>query len=83
MEPIVKTLNEFGQVEVDENLAIICVVGEFVVESTGIASHVIRSLEHIPLRMISYGGSAHNITLLISEDLKIKALQSLHEGLFQ
>ncbi|MCW8880091.1 MAG: aspartate kinase [Kangiellaceae bacterium] len=82
LEPIVKTLNEFGQVEVDEDLAIICVVGEFVVESTGIASQVIRSLEQIPLRMISYGGSAHNITLLISEELKVKALQSLHEGLF-
>jgi len=83
LEPIVKTLNEFGNVEVDSNLAIVCVVGEFLMESTGLASKVIGSLSSIPLRMISYGGSAHNITLLIAEELKVDALQALHEGLFQ
>ncbi|TQV71369.1 aspartate kinase [Aliikangiella marina] len=82
LESIVKTLNEFGNVDVDENLSIICVVGDFVAESTGIASRVIRALEAFPIRMISYGGSAHNITLLISEDVRVKALQALHEGLF-
>jgi len=81
LESIVKTLNEFGRVEVDENLAIICVVGEFVAESTGIALQVLSSLEHIPVRMISYGGSAHNITLLVSEALKISALKALHQGM--
>lgn len=82
LEPIVKTLNEFGHVDVDQNLAIICVVGEFLVESTGVAAKVIQSLESVPLRMISYGGSAHNITLLVSEDLKAPSLKALHEGLF-
>lgn len=82
LEPIVKTLNEFGRVDVDRNLAIICVVGEFLVESSGIAAKVIRALDSVPLRMISYGGSAHNITLLVSEDLKVASLQALHEGLF-
>ncbi|WP_196138504.1 aspartate kinase [Aliikangiella sp. G2MR2-5] len=82
LEPIVKTLNEFGQVEVDRNLSIICVVGEFLVESSGVAARVISSLRNIPLRMISYGGSAHNITLLVSEELKVEALKALHEGVF-
>jgi len=82
LESIVKTLNEFGRVDVDENLSIICVVGDFVAESTGIASRVIRAMEDFPIRMISYGGSAHNITLLISEDVRIQALQALHKGLF-
>jgi len=82
LESIVKTLNEFGRVEVDENLSIICVVGEFVAESTGIALQVLSSLKDVPLRMISYGGSAHNITLLVSENLKVSALRALHEGLF-
>lgn len=82
LEPIIKTLNEFGHVDVDRNLAIICVVGEFLVESSGIAARVIRALDSIPLRMISYGGSAHNITLLVSEDIKVASLQALHEGLF-
>jgi aspartate kinase len=82
LEPIVKTLTEFGQVEVDRHLSIVCVVGEFLVESSGLASQVINSLNDIPLRMISYGGSSHNITLLVSEELKIKALNALHKGVF-
>jgi len=82
LEPIVKTLTEFGKVDVDENLAIVCVVGEFLVESTGVAARVIHSLETIPIRMISYGGSAHNITLLVSEEQKTASLRALHEGLF-
>ena len=79
---IVKTLAEFGHVEVDKGLSIVCVVGEFLVESCGLASRVIKSLEDIPIRMISYGGSAHNISLLVSEELKVKALKALHKGLF-
>ena len=82
LEPIVKTLTEFGKVDVDKNLAIVCVVGEFLVESSGVAARVIHSLETIPLRMISYGGSAHNITLLVSEEQKVASLRALHEGLF-
>lgn len=82
LEPIVKTLTEFGKVDVDKDLAIVCVVGEFLVDSAGVASKVIQSLESIPLRMISYGGSAHNITLLVSEEQKIASLKALHEGLF-
>ncbi|TQV82759.1 aspartate kinase [Aliikangiella coralliicola] len=82
LESIVKTLTEFGQVEVDKNLSIVCVVGEFLVESSGIASQVIRSLEDIPIRMISYGGSSHNISLLVSEEHKVNALNALHQRLF-
>lgn len=82
LQAIVETLEEFGHVEVDKSLSIICVVGEFLVESSGLASQVIRSLQDIPIRMISYGGSAHNISLLVSESLKVTALQALHRGLF-
>jgi aspartate kinase len=79
---IVKTLKEFAHVEVDDDLSIISVVGEYLVESSDVALKVIQSLEGIPLRMISYGGSAHNISLLVSDELKVKALKALHGGLF-
>lgn len=82
LDSIVKTLTEFGHVDVDKSLSIVCVVGEYLVENSGLASLVIKSLEDIPIRMISYGGSAHNISLLVSEELKVKALQLLHKGLF-
>ncbi len=82
LQPIVKTLQEFGHVDIDKGLSIICVVGDFVVESTGVAAQVIQSMNDIPIRMISYGGSDHNITLLISESEKVNALKALHKGLF-
>jgi len=82
LEPIVHTLEQFGLVEVDNELAIICVVGEYLVENTGLVASIITSLKSIPLRMISFGGSAHNITLLVSEDYKVDALKALQKGLF-
>lgn len=82
LEAITKELAEYGTVEVDQNQTIICVVGDFVAENKGVASKVIESLKDIPLRMICYGGSRHNISLLIRSDMKTKALNALHRGLF-
>ncbi len=82
LQAIANTLSEFAHVEIDENLSIICVVGEFLVENCGVSSQVINTLVDIPIRMISYGGSAHNISVLVLEEYKIQALQALHRGLF-
>jgi len=82
LQNIIKTLQEFGHVEVDLNLSIICVVGDFLVDSKGIAAQVIKAVENIPLRMISYGGSAHNISILVNQSLKVKAINELQKGLF-
>ena len=78
---IIETLREFGSVEIDENLSLVCIVGGYIAETTGLVSKVIRSLEDIPIRMISYGGSAHNISVLVSEEHKVKALNALHKRL--
>ena len=59
-----------------------CVVGDFLAESTGYALKVISALQQIPLRMISYGGSKNNISLLIQTADKVKALNALNEGIF-
>jgi aspartate kinase len=58
------------------------VVGDFVVEKRGIVKKVFDSLGDIPIRMISYGGSRHNISILISSIYKKETLQSLNDGLF-
>ena len=79
---IVDVLSEFAHIEVDDSLSIICIVGEYLVENSGLATKVIGALEGTPIRMISYGGSAHNISLLVSEESKTKALQALHDKLF-
>ncbi|GAA4316223.1 aspartate kinase [Mucilaginibacter gynuensis] len=79
---ITKELNSFGSVELDVDHTIICVVGDFGAEKHGYAARVLESLKHIPIRMISYGGSDHNLSLLVRTDDKVEALRSLHSRLF-
>ncbi|TZF83657.1 aspartate kinase [Pedobacter sp. BS3] len=82
LDDIIRELKDFGTVEVDDNQTIICVVGDFSVGVHGFASRVLDALKHIPLRMVSYGGSNHNISLLVKTDDKTEALRSLHNRLF-
>ncbi|HUX53756.1 MAG TPA: aspartate kinase [Williamwhitmania sp.] len=72
---IVAELEQFSVVEVDLKQAIICIVGDFVAERPGSALKIMEALHDIPIRMISYGGSSHNISLLVSEEHKIPTLQ--------
>ncbi len=80
---IKKELESYASVEIDNNQSIICVVGNLIAEGKGIALKVINALEDIPLRMISYGGSKHNISVLINAEDKIKALNELNNKLFK
>ncbi|MTI33431.1 aspartate kinase [Xanthovirga aplysinae] len=79
---ILDELKEFGTVQVDEELSIVCIVGDFVSEKKGIIEKVIHSMNDIPLRMVSFGGSKNNISLLIETEKKREALLSLNKGLF-
>ena len=83
LNEIAEELKKYGSVEVNENLSIICVVGELITEGTGYASRILDALADIPIRMISYGGSRNNISLLVSTSDKIKALNALHKNLFE
>jgi aspartate kinase len=79
---ITKELAAFGTVDIDVNHTIICVVGDFGAEKHGYASRVLEALKHIPVRMISYGGSDHNMSVLVKTEEKVEALRSLHNRLF-
>ena len=81
LESILKALKAFSSVEVVPNQTIICVVGDFVAEKPGAAYRVLSALREIPIGQISYGGSSHNITLLIDSDNKVTALQALQSVL--
>jgi aspartate kinase len=83
LDEILKELNGFGTVEVDHKQTIVCVVGDFGVEKHGFAARVLEAIKHIPLRMISYGGSSYNISLLIKDEDKVEVLRSLHNRLFE
>lgn len=82
LDEIINELQQFGLVEVDINQTIICIVGTFGADKQGYASRIFDSLKNIPIRMISYGGSENNISLLVNSDLKKDALVSLNKGLF-
>ena len=82
LNEIVQDLKKFGTVEVDKNLSIICIVGDFIAESKGYALQIFGALKNIPIRMISYGGSFHNVSVLVNTTDKKEALQSLHNTLF-
>ncbi len=82
LDQIVEELRRFGTVEVDSNQAIICVVGNQVAETKGSISAVMDSLVDIPIRMVSFGGSKHNVSILVDAQHKVQALKSLNEGVF-
>ncbi len=78
---ITKDLEKYGIIEVDENMSIICIVGNFESSALGLTSKVLQALEEVPLRMISYGASEHNISVLVKQEHKKKALVDLSEKL--
>ena len=82
LDDVIKELEAFGTVELDKDQTIICVVGDFGAEKHGYAARVLEAVKHIPLRMISYGGSENNMSLLISTEDKTETLRSLHNRLF-
>ncbi|WP_428329201.1 aspartate kinase [Mucilaginibacter sp.] len=82
LSEITKELLGFGSVDIDEDQTIICVVGDFGAEKHGYAARVLEAVKHIPIRMISYGGSDHNMSILIKTDDKTEILRSLHNRLF-
>ena len=82
IDEIKAELEDFGHVEIDYGQTIICVVGDFSLNTHGYASRVLDAVKHLPIRMISYGGSDYNISLLLKTSDKVEALKSLHNRLF-
>jgi aspartate kinase len=83
LEGIIKELKELGIVSVEHNQTIICVVGDFRPETRGSAPEIFEALDNITLKMISYGGSSHSLSLLIETKNKIEALIQLSKNLFK
>lgn len=79
---IIKEVEDFGTVSVDEDQTIVCVVGDFGLNTHGYAARVLDAVKHLPVRMISYGGSDYNVSMLLSSAHKTEALRSLHNRLF-
>ena len=83
LNEIVDELKKYGTVTVDENMCIVCVVGDLDWNNVGFETLVTDAMKNIPVRMISYGGSNYNISFLIKEEDKQRALQCLSDTLFK
>ena len=79
---IVDELKKYGTVTVDTGMCVVCVVGDLDWSNIGFETQVLEAMQSIPVRMISYGGSSYNISFLIKEEDKKRALQSLSRTLF-
>lgn len=79
---IVDELKKYGTVTVDQDMCIICVVGDLDWSNLGFETLATDAMRDIPVRMISYGGSNYNISFLIKEADKKRALQNLSATLF-
>jgi aspartate kinase len=82
LKEILKELEPFGTIEVDTDQVIISVVGNEISQTRDIVKKLFGSIVNIPVRMVSYGGSPHNISLLVSARYKTKILQQLNKGMF-
>ena len=79
---ILKELEVFGTVEIDTNQTIVSIVGNEIAETKFVMKKIFDSIEPIPVRMVSYGGSKHNVSLLIARSYKEETLQLLNKGVF-
>ncbi len=82
LHKILDELEAYGEISVDTNHSIICVVGEGVINDKD-TFRLFEILNDIPVRMISYGGSNNNISLLVDTRNKVQALQTLNRTLFE
>jgi aspartate kinase len=79
LNEILEEIAVFGDVEVDSEMSIVCIVGDIISEEKGFASKVFNALDGIPIRMISYGGSRYNISVLFQQCIKKYPLQAISD----
>ena len=82
IKEIRKELEPFGTIEVDTDQSIVSIVGNELVKTEHILGRLFEALAPVPVRMVSYGGSRHNVSVLIPSSAKTQTLQLLNKGLF-
>lgn len=82
LKEIVKELEMYGNITIDHGQTIICVVGNKIALAPNILIKIFDSLNDIPVRMVSFGGSRDNVSILVPGEYKEQALRQLHSGVF-
>ena len=79
---IIRELELYGTITIDTDQTIVSIVGNKISKTEKVLAKIFSSLAEIPVRMVSFGGSQHNISLLIPKNEKEKTLKLLNDGLF-
>lgn len=82
LDQIIRELEPFGAVDVDRDQTIISIVGNEIAETREILTKLFDAIHAVPVRMVSYGGSRHNVSILVPASHKQQTLQLLNKGLF-
>jgi aspartate kinase len=82
LKDIIKELEPFGAISVEEGLSIVSVVGNEIAETKEFLQKLFEAVKAVPVRMVSYGGSKHNVSLLVPSASKTETLKALNKGLF-
>ena len=80
---IVDALSEFARVEVERDMAVVCLIGEGMRGNAQVAAEVFRVLRQVPVRMITQGSSAINLSLVVAETDVAEAVRALHDAFFR
>ena len=81
LQAIIQELEPFGSVEIDANQTIVSIVGNEITETKDVMQRIFNALNDVPIRMVSYGGSSHNISILIPKNYKEQTLKLISVGL--
>lgn len=82
LKQIVKELEPFGTITVEDNQTIVSVVGNEIAQTQDVLRKLFEALSPVPVSMVSYGGSKHNVSILVPSAYKLQTLQLLNKGLF-
>ena len=82
LQNILRELEPFGTTEVEKDQTIVSIVGNQIVETKDVLNKIFEGLSNIPVRMVSYGGSKHNVSVLIPSSFKNQTMQKLNQKLF-
>ena len=82
LEKIAADLGRLGDVEVEPGYAVICVVGEGLRASTGMASKIFSTIDDVSIALVSHGASSVNLTFVVHEEDAASVIRKLHSSFF-
>jgi aspartate kinase len=82
IELIVSELERLGDVKIETNNAVVCVVGEGLLSTSGLASKVFSTISDVNISLISHGASSVNLTFVVREENVKHVIKKLHDTFF-